>query len=149
ITGTAGDQQTVDAALAEVAGVHGVRSVRSEAVVAEVASPYPFTATIKDGAIVLTGGVPNAAARESIAAALGVSGDGLEVLAGAPPEAQWRAAVDYGLSQLRQFDEGEVRLSDLELTIEGRAKSAAAFDELAILAEAPLPTGAVLVSREV
>src|SRR5690606_36702840 len=118
-------------------------------VLAEHASPFPFSATVRDGAITLAGGVPDETAHAGIMLATGAAEDGLRLLAGAPPRAAWRAAVDYGLEHLAQFDEGSVTLSELDITIEGRAKSPEAFDALAMLETAPLPEGAALVRRDI
>src|SRR5690606_18386658 len=41
LSGTAATPQAIDAATARIAAVHGVRTVVSQAVVAEAASPYP------------------------------------------------------------------------------------------------------------
>src|SRR5690606_14016977 len=66
LTGTAADQRMIAGALARVAAVHGVRSVRAEVVLAEHASPFPFSATVRNGAITLAGGVPDETAHAGI-----------------------------------------------------------------------------------
>ena len=148
-SGTAMDQGMIDNAVTRIAAVHGVRSVNSKAVVAERVSPFPFTATVSDGAVSLTGGVPDESAHARIALAAAPTDDSLRILAGAPPRDRWEAAVTYGLQYLAQFDEGTVSLSDLALTVSGRAKSAEAYDALALLVEAPLPEGIELVGSTI
>lgn len=149
LSGTAMDQKLIDDAIARVAAIHGVRSVSSTAVLAEHVSPFPFSASIEDGAVKLSGGVPDESAHAQIALATASADDSLRILSGAPPREQWEAAVHYGLQYLEQFDSGTVTLSDLTLSISGRAKSAEAFDSLALLAEAPLPEGVELESRTI
>jgi outer membrane protein OmpA-like peptidoglycan-associated protein len=149
VRGTATDQKTIDEAVARVAAVHGVRSVRSEVVLAEFISPFPFSATIKNGEIALSGAVPDETAHAELALATGSANDTIRIHSGAPDRAQWDAAVAYGLTHLKEFDEGSFTLTDLEIAIDGRAKSPAAFDALSIMNSQPLPQGARLAVREI
>jgi outer membrane protein OmpA-like peptidoglycan-associated protein len=149
VSGTAMEQQAIDDAVTRIAAVHGVRSVASKVVLAEYVSPFPFTAKIADGVVSLSGGVPDESAHAQIALATASTDDSLRILSGAPPRDQWEAAVNHGLQYLAQFDEGQVTLSDLALTVSGRAKSAEAFDELTLLAEAQLPAGVELLSSSI
>lgn len=138
LTGTAPDQAAVAELAAKIAAVHGVRSVRSEVAVAEPASPFPFVATVADGGVSLSGGVPDESLRDEIAGLAGANGDRLRHLSGAPRRDLWQPAVTYGLGLLDYMDEGEVAFDDLNLSIGGRAKSSEAFDQLTRLtAEAP------------
>ena len=149
LTGTVADQTMIDAAVATVAAVHGVRSVQAEVVVAERVSPFPFVATIRDGVVALSGGVPDATARAEIALMAGATSDELQILSGAPRRELWSAAVAYGLRHLAEFDEGTFELSDLEVSIEGRAKSREAFDALALMSTDPAPAGATVAKRAI
>lgn len=149
VTGVATEQPVIDGVIAKVAAVHGVRSVRSNVTLAEVVSPYPFVASAKNGSISLAGGVPDETAHAEIVLATASDDDELRLLAGAPPRGEWRAAVDYGLAHVNEFDEGEFVLSDLKITITGRARSAQAYDALTTMGESPAPTGAEIVKREI
>lgn len=149
VTGTATEQGTIDDAVAKVAAVHGVRSVSSNVVLAEFVSPFPFAASIKNGVVTLTGGVPDETAHAAVALQTASADDQLRILSGAPPRAAWDAAIRYGLDHLSDFDEGTFTLDDLKISITGRAKSPEAFDDLAILSTQPLPEGAELVSRTI
>ena len=149
LTGTATDQRMIDEAAARVAAVHGVRSVRSEVVLAEFVSPFPFAASVSSGGVALSGGVPDEALHAEFVAAAGASEDSLRLMSGAPPREAWRGAVLFALDHLARFDEGEVRLADLELTISGRAKSSEAYDALLDLAAAPAPDGITIASRDI
>lgn len=130
VAGTVADEASVEGAIAEIAAVHGVRSVTSAAVLAEFASPFPFEATVEDGQLFLKGGVPDEAALEELLGKNSAEHDGLRVMAGAPERDAWLEAAGYVIETAMQLEEGEVALADLNLTISGRAKSVVAFDAL-------------------
>ncbi|MDB5542801.1 MAG: OmpA family protein [Devosia sp.] len=150
ISGTATTQAMIDDVVAKVGGIHGVRSVTSKVVLAEYVSPFPFIATVEGGAINLSGGLPDEAARAQL---LALAGEGVHdetrPMSGAPNRADWLAAVDYALGYVAQLDEGEVALADLDLTVSGRAKSPEAYDALNRLAAEPVPASVKLAYREV
>ena len=138
LSGTAATPQAIDAATARIAAVHGVRTVVSQAVVAEAASPYPFVATVSAGHLTLSGGLPDEAARAEILAIAGQGAtDNLRLMSGAPDRATWLAAARYAVDQATRLDEGEVALADLALTLSGRARSSEAYDQLLEPADTP------------
>lgn len=149
ISGTASDQQMIDAVVARVASVHGVRTVSSNVVLAEFASPFPFEARRDGAGIALSGGVPDETAHAEIVLRTAAAADGLRLLSGAPDRAAWRAAVNYGLGFLDQFDEGEVKLADLDLSISGRASSPEAYDALVDLSQAGAPQGVRIAALDI
>ncbi len=67
--------------------------------------------------------------------------DALKVAGGAPPKEQWLGAVSFALKQLTHIEEGNVRLSDVALSLDGRAKTAADYNELQAAIHGALPTG--------
>lgn len=149
LEGTATTQQMIDAAISKVAEVRGVRSVTSNIVLAEFAKPYPFVATVADGKITLSGGVPDAGARDDILKIAGSSAtDKTRPLSGAPDRATWLAAVRFALRQAQDLDEGEVAVSDLDVTLSGRAKSTAAYDDLLLVTELA-PPGVTMAFHEI
>src|SRR5690606_34953540 len=119
ISGTATDQKMIDEALRRVAGVDGMRSVASHIVLAEHVSPFPFTASVSDGAVSFSGGIPDEAMRAELLALHDGADDDLRLMSGAPDRTAFLDAVRYGLGYLREFDRGEIRLADLELTVIG------------------------------
>ncbi len=133
LTGTATNQQMIDDATARVAEIHGVRAVSTDIVLAEFVSPFPFAATIAGETITLSGGYPD----ETVHAALISNNpdvtDTTRLLSGAPDAASFESAATFGLAALKQLDQGEIRLADLSLTIEGRAKSTEAYGALQAL----------------
>lgn len=137
LRGVVADQAAAEAAAARVLSVHGVRSVRAEMIVADVARPFPFTATVTDGEVSLSGGIPDESLRTELGSRAAVDAGGLQLMAGAPPRSQWQPAADYSLELLEHLDQGEVTLSDLDLTIRGRAKSGESLETLNRLAGEP------------
>ncbi|MBK8083112.1 MAG: OmpA family protein [Devosia sp.] len=150
LTGTATTQQMIDDVVARVAAVHGVRSVTSKVVLAEYVSPFPFIASVADGVITLSGGLPDEAARVEIVQLAGEGArDELRLMSGAPERSTWLAAARYVVENARAFDEGEAALSDLAVTVSGRARNTESYQHLSALGRTALPEGADLGFREV
>ncbi|WP_374623203.1 OmpA family protein [Devosia sp.] len=150
LTGTATTQQMIDDAIARVAAVHGVRSVTSRVVLAEYVSPFPFIASVADGVITLSGGLPDETARAELLELAGAGArDNLRLMSGAPDRGQWLAAARYVIENARAFDEGEAALADLAVTVSGRARNTESYQQLAALGRGAPPAGTSLGFREV
>lgn len=138
LSGTATTQQMIDDATAQLAAVHGVRTVVSTVVLAEYVSPFPFVATVSSGQLTLSGGLPDEAARSEIMSAAGEGAiDSLRLMSGAPDRGTWLAAARYAIDSARRLDEGEVALAGLNLTLSGRAKSSEGYQQLTGVAAPP------------
>src|SRR5437868_2612412 len=148
LTGTAGSQAQIDQAVAALTSVPGISTVTSDVQIAKPVSPYPFGATLADGTLTLTGGYPNEAIHQELIADAGPAADSTQLLQGAQDPTAFSAAAKLGLSVLRQMDQGSVALSDLSLTVRGRAKSAAAYGDLQNL-QAQLPSGMTLAEATI
>ena len=83
LSGTTTDQSLLDAAIARLAALDGVRSVRTDVALAPIARPYSLRATIDQGAITLAGGVPNETARQRLLSLAGLEEGALELRSGA------------------------------------------------------------------
>lgn len=149
VKGTTGDRTAIDEAVQRLAGVHGVRSVTSSVALAEFASPFPFRAVVEEGQLAVEGGVPDDSARARILLASGGADDQLRLMSGAPDRDRWLAAASYAVEAAAQFDEGEVLLADLSLSISGRAKSPAAFDTLQEIVGRGAPDGVTTEKVEI
>ncbi len=148
LTGTATDNLSISTAVVLLAETHGVRTVVNEAILAEPVSPYPFVITVSEGLLSLSGGVPDEAARSTILELAGQGAvDELKPMSGIPDRTAWDAAVALALAAARDLDEGEVALSDLELTVSGRARSFEAYTRLT--ATAPAATTAEIGYTEI
>jgi len=148
ISGTATDQATINAALSKVAALHGVRAASSTVVLAEYVSPFPFEAIVENGRVALKGGVPDETVHAEILLESGGADDGLRLMSGAPDRASWQRAVRYALEMSSELEEGRVQLTDLDLTVSGRAKSPVAFDTLQEIVERGAPAGVTLQKAE-
>ncbi|MFD0987369.1 hypothetical protein [Methyloligella solikamskensis] len=109
--------------------------------------PYRWMARRSDNKIKIRGAVPSEKDQRTVVgmakahfADLEID-DGMKVTEGAPPKEQWLGAVSFALKQLTHMKSGNVRLSDVALTVDGRAKSAGDFTELQEAVHGPLPTG--------
>ncbi|MEO6395394.1 MAG: hypothetical protein ABIO40_05745, partial [Devosia sp.] len=127
LSGIATSQPMIDAAITRLAEVHGLQGIQSAVTLAEFVSPFPFTASLSQGRIILTGGFPDEASHTAIVATAENAVDQLRLLSGGPDSALFRAGASYGIRSLGELDQGSARLADLSLTIEGRAKSPEAF----------------------
>jgi outer membrane protein OmpA-like peptidoglycan-associated protein len=148
LRGTATTQEMIDSALARVASVGGVRSVTSEVILAEFVSPFPFSATVSSGVTTLSGGYPDEAVHEALLSEAAGASDTTRLLSGAPDSGTFQAAARFGLQAISQFDEGEIRLADLSLSITGRAKSLESYAVLKTLRDT-VPAGVELAALEV
>jgi outer membrane protein OmpA-like peptidoglycan-associated protein/osmotically-inducible protein OsmY len=131
LSGTATTQAKIDDAIAHVASVRGVRGVESHVALAEYVSPFPFSASIKSGAVTLSGAYPDESVHAALLATASGARDETKLYSGAPDS--FATAAKFGLGALADLDDGEVKLADLSLTVTGRAKSPAAFAALQTL----------------
>lgn len=141
LTGLAASPEQAEIAAELIADLRGVRVVNTSIDQAPTVSPYPFKAEIVGETISLTGGAPDVAARRSLLEKVGLNSSELQLYSGIDDRAQWLEAADFALRQLLQFDNGEVSLSDMTLSMNGRAKSHSAFETVSIVLDAGLPPG--------
>ncbi|WP_316359940.1 OmpA family protein [Devosia sp.] len=144
LTGTITDQALLDAAIARLAALDGVRSVTPDVTLAPLASPYMLQASIEQGAINLSGGVPNETARQRLLSLAGLEQGVLELRSGVPDRRAWVAGAEFAIDQLQYFDQGEATVTDLTISLNGRAKSERAFRDLLIVLRAGAPAGLAL-----
>ncbi|ODA68609.1 hypothetical protein A7A08_00439 [Methyloligella halotolerans] len=109
--------------------------------------PYRWMARRSDNKIKLRGAVPSEKDQRTVVgmakahfADLDID-DGMRVTEGAPAKEQWLGAVSFALKQLTHIENGTVRLSDVALTVDGRARSTNDFSEFQEAMHGPLPTG--------
>ena len=148
LTGTATTQKMIDDAVVQVASLRGVRAVTSNVVLAEFVHPFPFSASLVDGVISLSGGYPSEDIHGVLLADATGAKDATRLLSGATDPATFEAGARFGLWTLKQFDQGQIQLADLSLSISGRAKSPQAFDALQTLQTA-VPRGITLAALKI
>lgn len=144
LAGTTTDQARVDSAVAQLSSLPGVRSVATAVTLAPVLSPYHFEAKIVDGAIAVSGGVPDITTRDQLLAHAGVGQGDLVLSSGQPDRQAWMAGAEFAIDRLQYFDQGRIEVSDLTVNIAGRAKSVRDYRDLLIVLRAGVPAGTAL-----
>lgn len=148
LTGTATDQGMIDAAREKLAALHGVRSVTPAVVLAEFVSPFPFSVEVSPAGTRLMGGVPDETAHADLLLASAAADDELRLLSGAPQRERWLAAARFALDLAARLEQGSARLDDLALSLEGRAATLQAYDQLRREVVDALPPGVTLASLD-
>lgn len=131
--GQAPDSTALDLAQGNVASVWGVRRVSATGGLIPEQSPYRFSATMRDGRIVLGGSVPPDGGRTRLVAAASEGGqapvdDQLRYARGAPAGFEGAAAI--ALRQLRRLVSGETTVEGTSLTFVGVASNAQVAQEV-------------------
>lgn len=144
LTGTTTDQALLDAAISRLSQLDGVRSVSADVTLAPMARPYRLEASLDQGAISLSGGVPNETTRQRLLSLAGTEQDQLELRSGVPDRRSWQAGAEFAIDQLQYFDQGQAVISDLTVSLTGRARSERDFRDLLIVLRAGAPAGVTL-----
>ncbi len=155
LEGTAPSEDDRSRARAIAQQIHGVRMVRTGSAISVVVSPYVWRARRANGRIVLSGHVPDDAAREAV---LGFArarfpgapiDDQMKQAPGAPENGLWTAAARFALNRLGELESGTVSLSDTTLAIKGRASSPIGFRQVSSALASRLPAGIALGEQTV
>ncbi|QQR40947.1 OmpA family protein [Devosia rhizoryzae] len=148
LTGTTDTEQKREAAERTLAAMQGVGAIENDIALAPLATPFKLKVAVEDEALTLSGSVPSEAARQDLLQRVNVAETKLEVGAGYPDLKHWSEGVNFALARAADMESGEIELSDLELTVKGRAKSQGAFGALQ-MALADIPAGLSLKSSTV
>ncbi len=154
ITGVAKSIEAFDAVKAALAAAlpGGGKLARGE-IAPAVADPYTFAASRIDGAVSLTGFIPDEQLRGVLlaAAATAVPGaaidDKLQLASGAPEA--FPALAKFAVDSLASLKNGSIALSANELTLTGLAASAEALESLAKSTAAAVAAGGKIVLMEI
>ena len=149
VAGTTTDQGLVDAAVERFANIPGIRSVTTDVTLAPRATPYRLEASLNEGAIAISGGVPDETTRQRLLARAGLEQGGLELRSGMPERRAWIAGAEFAIDKLQYLDQGQVSISDLTVNLSGRAKSERDFRDLLIVMRAGAPHGVTLGAVEI
>lgn len=144
LTGTTSDAGEREGALAKLGALNGVRSVAADVTLAPLAQPYQLVAAVQNGAIELSGAVPDVQTRQRLETLAGVTSSNLELYSGMPARSAWVSGAEYAIAQLKYLDAGQIALADLDLEISGRAKSERDYRDLQIVLRAGAPIGTTL-----
>lgn len=143
LTGTVESDARRDEAMALLSKIPGIRNVVETVAIAPLMAPYQVDVTIEDGALILSGGVPNAEILNLLAARGDLDVANLSLRAGHPDEDMWMAGLQFALARAGLVEEGVFRLSDLVLDVDGRVNSERALGAMQ-MALADLPDGLTL-----
>ena len=136
--GTVDSPARRDDAVSMLAAVPGIRHVVDGVTIAPLVSPYIINVEVEQGAISLSGSVPNSELYDSLRARPDISVADLAIRSGQPDEEAWRAGLDFALAQASLVETGTFQLSGLILDMSGRANSQRALGALQLaLAERP------------
>jgi outer membrane protein OmpA-like peptidoglycan-associated protein len=149
LSGTTTDQAYVDAAVKRLALIPGIRSVQADVTLAPPLTPFRLDAALNDGAITLSGGVPDEKTRKDLLARANLQQGALELRSGMPDRRAWIAGAQFAIDQLQYFDQGTTTLADLTVDIAGRAKSERDYRDLLIVMRAGPPAGVALGQVEI
>ena len=144
LSGTTTDQARVDSVVNQLSSLAGVRSVATAVTLAPVLAPYRFEASIADGAIAVSGGVPDITTRDKLLAHAGVGQGDLVLSSGLKNRQAWLAGAEFAIDRLQYFDQGRIEVSDLTVNVTGRAKSVRDYRDLLIVMRAGAPQGTAL-----
>ncbi|MEZ5924719.1 MAG: OmpA family protein [Hyphomicrobiaceae bacterium] len=155
MTGEAFDEGDRERALDIIRNTWGVRQAVDQAGLADEIRPYMWSATLEGSRLTMEGYAPDDSERrllldrvESVFRDASVDSR-LEIGRGVPNRDRWRGAVEFALNQLVGLEAGEVSLSDLDLTIRGRARTVESFKTVKAALAGRLPRGVKLVSDAV
>lgn len=144
LSGTTTDLAMITTATARLSDLAGIRSVVTDVALAPMAAPFALEASIAQDAVQLSGAVPSSAIKARLVSLVGTDQAALELRSGAPNRRDWVAGAEFAIHQLQYFDQGKAVLSDLTLSLAGRAKSERAFRDLLIVLRAGAPSGVTL-----
>lgn len=132
-------------ALETVRKVWGVRTVVDNSSLSPKISPFTWSALHNKGRIKLEGYVPNLKVKQSIIGVIKAKfpeaklEDKLNVGRGVEDEQQWFGQVSFGLNQLARLLNGQVKLVDNKLSLNGIASDNANYNGLKETLQSPLP----------
>ncbi|MET3925800.1 OmpA family protein [Devosia sp. 2618] len=144
VSGTTTDQGIRDAAVAKLASLDGIRAVSSDITLAPLATPYVLQASIDGSAIDLSGGVPDETTRQRFMSQANIENSNLQLRSGMPDRRTWVAGAEFAIDQLKYLDQGRATVSDLSVSVSGRAKSERDYRDLMIVLRAGAPSGLTL-----
>jgi outer membrane protein OmpA-like peptidoglycan-associated protein len=148
-----GTEQSKARSIAE--RVWGVRVLDDQSELIAKSDIYRWAAKRDASTVQLTGHVPSAATRQDIITLAEATlpgqriDDRMELSHGAPALETWLAGVGFGLKQLAALKQGEVRLDDLGLSLEGEARDGASYRGIKSALATGLPRGVRLTKDAV
>ncbi|MFZ9199235.1 MAG: OmpA family protein [Paracoccaceae bacterium] len=139
LTGIADSKAEAEALMAALDGLPARRVVTQDLTVLETVSPFTLSVTKTTAGLTATGHVPTEALRADLATTLGEGAAALTLASGAPQG--WGDLAAAGLAALAPLSEGQLTLTDDQLTLTGTAATPVEAEAVKVVL-ARLPTGA-------
>jgi outer membrane protein OmpA-like peptidoglycan-associated protein len=149
LSGTATDEAQLNDVEQRLGNQPGVRQLVAQVNVAPLAAPFALTANVSGERISLSGAVPSAELQKALAANNNVSNLDVALHSGAPSPKAWEQGAHLILDLAQYLDTGSVTLSDLTITLTGRAKSERDYRDLLIHLRAGPPPGLQLATVDI
>lgn len=149
LSGTTTDTAVLEAAIARLKAIDGFRTITSAVTLAPMASPYTLQASIDQDAARLSGGVPDETTRRRLLALAGLDDAELQLRSGMPDRRSWVAGAEFAIDKLKYFDQGQIVVSDLTVSVNGRARSERDYRDLLIVLRAGPPAGLAFGAVEI
>lgn len=108
---------------------------------------YLLAGGASNGAITLTGFVPDQATKDRLEEMEGVDASALELARGAPE--RFASGVEFALDVLRRLSEGNVRIEGTSISLQGRAATLADFSALKTTVSLGAPQGLILKQSDI
>ncbi len=155
LTGKASDDNEPGRALAKVRDTWGVRVVQGRTELLQIIEKFLWSASWRDGKLVLNGYVPSEDSRKLIVSAAGAAfpkaeiKDDMKLARGAPDRDQWHSGINFALKQLAQLKKGEAEIETLDLTIAGEAPTSPIYKSVKTTLATAMPAGVKLAAEKI
>lgn len=155
LTGKALDDTDPARAVAAARDVWGVRIANARIELVEEVDRYAWSATSRDGRLVLGGFAPSEdVRRDLIAAARREFGkaqvvDEMRLARGAPDRSAWMSGAEFGLKQLAQLKRGVARLEELDISLAGEAPTPPVYKSVRTALAGGRPSGIGLGKEDI
>lgn len=143
LKGIAPDPEAQSAAKMALEQVRGIREITDLTSVLPLVSPYSLQIKKSADGIILSGSVPDNDVRDRIMTAAESAAPGIplddEMAVGRGSPANFVDSVEFALQLLSALREGEVEISDLNISVKGKAADDASYQKIESQLHSPLP----------
>lgn len=154
LTGKSADDVEPQRAVVAMRDVWGVRTVQNRSELLEQIDRYLWSATWREGRVVLGGYVPSEDVRRNITGAAGKAFpkaqiiDEMRTARGVPDRTKWMSGIGFGLTQLAKLKRGSVEMELLDFSISGEAPTSPVYKGVKTALQT-MPAGVRLASEKI
>ncbi|MGJ8528776.1 OmpA family protein [Maritalea sp.] len=149
ISGLSTNTAEIDEITKLVAAHNGVRSVSLDIQVAPKMEPFKLSLSQDGKSRSMVGGMPNDHVTKQVTDWFGEGDVSLALASGSPRPSDWRDASQFAIRLLQHFDQGNVEVEGLTVSMAGRAKDHDAYHTLDVVFGAGFPDNLVRGSGEI